>query len=122
MSWLEFDHKGKLYRLAVARAGSGVWVGWPGQSKFFSETGDETSEDRGSHLGEVRAPMTGKIVGVEIAAGSSVAKGQVLVVLEAMKMEYRLAAPRGGVVQTVHCAEGDSVDLGKKLVTLSKPS
>ena len=42
----------------------------------------------------------------------------VLVLLEAMKMEYRLSAPRAGVIESVNCVAGDLVDLGKLLVAL----
>jgi 3-methylcrotonyl-CoA carboxylase alpha subunit len=63
--------------------------------------------------------MTGKVIQVSATPGRSVAENEVLVVLEAMKMEYRLAAPRAGVVAAVHCAVGDLVDLGRTLVTFT---
>ena len=122
MSWITFEHKGRTHRFAVARTGGGVWIGWPGRAKFFGPDEEEEASSREARTGEIRAPMTGRVVRVEGVPGAVVKKGQVLVVMEAMKMEYRLAAPRDGVVQGVHCKEGDSVDLGRKLVTLSKPS
>ena len=54
-----------------------------------------------------------------VAAGRPVRAREALVVLEAMKMEYRLTAPRDGVVESVSCAEGERVDLGRVLVTLA---
>jgi biotin carboxyl carrier protein len=62
--------------------------------------------------------MTGKVVRVAAVPGGKVAAGEVVVVLEAMKMEYRLVAPRDGTVESVRCREGDLVDLGATLVTL----
>ncbi|MEL6544694.1 MAG: biotin/lipoyl-containing protein [Myxococcota bacterium] len=112
--WLEIE--GKRVRVAVARDSKGVWLGWPGASVFLKReqhfTGEGAADDR------VTAPMTGKVVRVEVAAGDVVEEGALLVVLEAMKMEYRLTAPHAGSVASVSCSEGELVDLGATLVTL----
>lgn len=68
---------------------------------------------------KVNAPMPGKILKVNAAAGAAVKKGDVLVVLEAMKMENEICAPQDGTVATVECAAGDSVESGKVLVSLN---
>lgn len=104
--------------MAVVRAPEGVWVGWHGGSAFFQE--EKRDAARGIEDDTVRAPMTGRVVKVVVASGDEVKEDDVLVVLEAMKMEYRLGAPHGGKVQAVHCAEGELVDLGKTLVTLAR--
>ena len=68
---------------------------------------------------KVNAPMPGKILKVNAAAGAAVKKGDVLVVLEAMKMENEICAPQDGTVATVECAAGDSVESGKVLVSMN---
>jgi biotin carboxyl carrier protein len=68
---------------------------------------------------KVNAPMQGKILKVNATVGAAVKKGDVLVVLEAMKMENEIQAPQDGTVATVECAAGDSVVTGKVLVSLN---
>ena len=58
---------------------------------------------------------------VKVEAGSSVAAGQPLVVLEAMKMENELIAEQAGTVAAVHVAAGDTVNAGTVLVELEQP-
>lgn len=67
----------------------------------------------------VSAPMPGTILSVNVSAGQSVKGGQVLVVLEAMKMENEIKAPHDATVASVVVAKGESVDTGAVLVTLS---
>lgn len=66
--------------------------------------------------GSLKAPMPGKVVQVLAEVGASVAKGQPLVVMEAMKMEQTLAAPADVVIASVNVAAGDQVEAGAALV------
>ncbi len=68
---------------------------------------------------KVTAPMPGKILGVKVSAGQSVKKGEVLLVLEAMKMENEIVAPSDGTIASVQAAVGDSVEAGATLATLN---
>ena len=68
---------------------------------------------------KVNAPMPGKILGVKVAAGQAVKKGDVLVVLEAMKMENEIVAPQDGTVASVNTSVGEQVEAGAVLVTLN---
>ena len=68
---------------------------------------------------KVNAPMPGKILKVNVNAGTAVKKGDVLLVLEAMKMENEICAPQDGTVAIVECAAGDSVESGKVLVSMN---
>jgi 3-methylcrotonyl-CoA carboxylase alpha subunit len=67
--------------------------------------------------GNVTAPLPGKIVQVHVEAGSSVKKGDPLLILEAMKMEHTIAAPRDAVVAVVPFGPGEQVDEGTELIT-----
>ena len=71
--------------------------------------------------GRLAAPMPGRVVQLLVAQGDSVAQGQPLVVVEAMKMEHAIAAPRDGTIAAVRCAVGDLVEEGTELITLDEP-
>ena len=67
----------------------------------------------------VTAPMPGKILGVKASAGQAVKRGQVLLILEAMKIENEIVAPQDGTVASINVAVGDSVEPGATLATLN---
>lgn len=63
--------------------------------------------------------MPGKILGVKASVGQAVKRGQVLVILEAMKMENEIVAPEDGTVASINVSTGDSVEPGATLATLN---
>ncbi|ENO8416624.1 sodium-extruding oxaloacetate decarboxylase subunit alpha [Vibrio mimicus] len=67
----------------------------------------------------VAAPLAGTIFKIEVEQGTEVAEGDVLIVLEAMKMETEIRAARDGVVHELHVKEGDSVRVGASLLSLA---
>lgn len=67
----------------------------------------------------IRAPIAGKVIKSLVAVGDTVAAGQPVFVLEAMKMENELVAERGGTVSAIHKHPGQAVDTGDLLVELT---
>lgn len=68
---------------------------------------------------KVNAPMQGKIVSVKATAGQAVKKGEVLLVLEAMKMENEIVAPQDGTIASINVGAGDKVESGAVLATMN---
>jgi len=66
----------------------------------------------------VSAPMPGTILSINVNTGDTVKKGQVLLILEAMKMENEIVAPRDGKVASINTSKGASVNAGDALVSL----
>ncbi len=109
--------------------GAGRWALGVAGERVEVAVVDERTRQRGGRAGavanpdpgvaQVRAPMPGLIVRVEVAEGQRVDAGAGLVVVEAMKMENELRAPRAGVVQAVHVAVGQAVEKGAPLVTVA---
>ena len=69
--------------------------------------------------GLVTAPMPGTILKIRVSVGRKVAVGDVLLTLEAMKMENEISSPVSGTVKEVHVKEGDSANTGDKLISIS---
>ncbi len=105
-------------RIAVAWSGDRLLVVTDGITSTI-EPVDPLAPSRTDTLGGDRltAPMPGRIVSVDATPGAQVRKGDVLVVLEAMKVQMRLSAPRDGTIATVRALAGELVDDGAELVS-----
>jgi propionyl-CoA carboxylase alpha chain len=102
----------------VARSGSVHHVDGPGGYLRLVERPRFPEAAREDDPGSLHAPMPGRIVKVLIAEGDDVIDGQVLIVLEAMKMEHSLRAPYDGTVRSVTADTGDQVEAGQVLVVV----
>ncbi len=106
----------RRYRVRLRDHGAAV-NGPEGQSSFGHRDDDDPDVSDGV-AGECRAPLPGAVTKVLVAEGDTVAEGQELVVLEAMKMEHTLRANGAGTVVQVACAPGQQVDVQDLLVSV----
>ncbi|MFC7323652.1 biotin carboxylase N-terminal domain-containing protein [Halorubrum rutilum] len=115
---VELEERGAPAIRVPEGAGGG---GGGGQQRPPQATSDDGGDD-GVDVAEggeaIEAEMQGTILSVDVAEGDEVAAGDVVCVLEAMKMENDVVAERGGTVASVHVGEGDSVDMGDVLIVL----
>ncbi len=114
-------HDGASRRVALVVRGEDVAAQIGGEAAF-GRVVDPRDEAllalAGGGQGEVKTPMPGAVVRVEVAEGDLVEKGQVLVVVEAMKMENEFRAERSGRVASVPVQPGDSVESGTVLAVV----
>jgi biotin carboxyl carrier protein len=112
---------GDQQRIAfTARSDEGVFVHVAGHVFQFEEGGAKAKAFVGGPgavgSGSVSSPMPGRVVKIPVKEGQDVKKNQVLVIVEAMKMENPLRSSVAGKVKKVHYAEGDLVDAGMPIV------
>ncbi|EKO3590440.1 sodium-extruding oxaloacetate decarboxylase subunit alpha [Vibrio metschnikovii] len=96
-----------------------VEVGPQGQLTSVTTQASPQAAALASTAEAVPAPLAGNIFKVQVQPGSEVVEGDVLVILEAMKMETEVRAARNGVVQVLHVKEGDSVSVGTPILSLA---
>ncbi|MEA2239780.1 MAG: 3-methylcrotonyl-CoA carboxylase alpha subunit [Thermoanaerobaculia bacterium] len=87
---------------------------------WIADVAVKGSRTRARHADHsLSAPMPGVVLKILVAVGDEVAKGAPLLILEAMKMEHQITAPRDGTVAAINCKEGEMVQPGLDLVTLT---
>jgi 3-methylcrotonyl-CoA carboxylase alpha subunit len=109
---------GVAFQARAVRAGSDWHVFCDGTGRRLSLKPALAAAVDAAGAGSLAAPMPGKIVQVMTQSGAKVAKGDPLLVLEAMKMEHTITAPADGVVKEIHFAAGDQVLEGAELISL----
>ncbi|SDH65524.1 geranyl-CoA carboxylase alpha subunit [Pseudomonas benzenivorans] len=118
--WASLEVDGIRRRLAYHLAGDRLWLyGSDGNLEFTDITHAPVSGAEGSGTGTVKAPMDGAIVEVLVTEGDRVGKGQLLLVLEAMKMEHPLKATIDGIIRRVQVSKGDQVKNRQLLVEVA---
>ena len=117
---LEVD--GRLSRYRVTRESAGVYVHGSGTSTTVVER--QRFPDKGADVGVggYLSPMPGKIISVKVHEGDTVKDGDVLIILEAMKMEHTIFASADGVVERVLVEEGEQVDADAPLIVVGEES
>lgn len=100
-----------------------IWMHYNGRTVCISESKNTRLGSSGVAAdadGSVYSPMPGKILKVNVQQGDSVSLGQVLIVMEAMKMEYSLTANIAGKVAVLNCKPGDQVQKETLLVKVQE--
>ena len=103
----------------AVKFGNRWYVDIPAGSLNFVEKSRFPEPDSTDVEGGLTAPMPGKILAINISEGDSVETGQLLVLMEAMKMEHQIVAAFDGSVSEVRVAVGDQVDNGELLVVIA---
>ena len=115
--------RGAKRTIAYAVAGRETWAFVDGRTFVVSDTAD--GSPRRSRIDEqaaLTAPMPATVLKINVAAGQAVKQNDVLMVLEAMKMELPIRSPRDGVVKAIRCEAGELVQPGTTLLELEDGS
>ncbi|MDP3984504.1 MAG: biotin carboxylase N-terminal domain-containing protein [Acidimicrobiia bacterium] len=107
LRWFDINRVGEVHHVD----GPGGYTRLVEKPRFALATAEQ---ERGS----LHAPMPGKVVTVAVTEGEEVTAGQVLVILEAMKMEHTLRSPHAGTVRSIQTTAGDQVEAGQTLVVV----
>ena len=110
--------EGATFKARAVRDGKDWHVFCDGSHRRVSLHPELAAMDEDAHAGSLAAPMPGKVIQVMTKAGAKVAKGDALLILEAMKMEHTITAPADGVVKEIHYDAGEQVLEGAELITL----
>src|SRR6185312_12206729 len=98
------------------------WVDSDLGSSHLVEASRFPSPESSAHAGSLLSPLPGTVVRVDVGVGDTVHVGDVLVVLEAMKMEHTIRAPHDGVVEELDVSVGSQVETGAVLVIVGAES
>lgn len=108
---------GVAYDVAVEEMGEGAATSAPAPAAAPKPAAPKAAPAAAGAV-KINSPMPGNILSVKASAGQAVKKGDVLMILEAMKMENEICAPQDGTIASVQVAAGDSVESGDVLVTM----
>jgi 3-methylcrotonyl-CoA carboxylase alpha subunit len=112
------DGQGRALTFHCVRDGGTIHLFWQGVVYRLTVQKEGGRSVARPAAGALEAPMPGKVIAVRVAPGQVVAKGDELLVVEAMKMENALRAPRAGTVRSVAARVGEMVGPGTALVEL----
>lgn len=110
---------GNVYDVTVEEGAAGAATSAPKAAAPKAAAPKAAPKAAGQGSVKVNSPMPGKILSVKASVGQAVKKGEVLMILEAMKMENEVVAPEDGTVASIDVAAGDSVEAGVVLATLN---
>lgn len=110
---------GNVYDVTVEEGAAGEATSAPKAAAPKAAAPKAAPKAAGQGSVKVNSPMPGKILSVKTSVGQAVKKGEVLMILEAMKMENEVVAPEDGTVASIDVAAGDSVEAGVVLATLN---
>jgi propionyl-CoA carboxylase alpha chain len=112
---------GVLHRFEITRSGDEIWVASPLGSVRLTVLDRLPAPQRALESGSLIAPMPGNVTRVSAAQGDLVAAGQIVMVIEAMKMEHTITAPTAGMLAELRVGPGDQVNGGDVLAIVIAP-
>ena len=120
MKFLDKEWKGRNYKLYVQRDKNFLWLNFDGRTWLWSPplALKKNIKKTGKTKTLISAALPGRIQRIFVKKSDRVKKGQSLLTLSAMKMEYNFKAEENGFVENIFCQEGQTVSLDQKLIEI----
>ena len=113
---VELEKQGNVWNVSIEGESFNIEV--EGNSVGESSGGKRKKRGRGKKSGTISSIIPGKIVSISVEEGDNVAEGDVVMILEAMKMQNEIQAPLSGTVTAINCKPGDSIEANSPLVVI----
>ena len=118
MKYITKKWKGKIYSLWVEKKKDTLWIHYKGQTWSWSFRKTKNKEEIPSLRDKIFSPMPGKIQLIPFKEGDTVKKGDTLLVMSAMKMEYTFKAEDVGKIKKIHCNKNDMIKENELLLEI----
>ena len=113
---VELEKQGSVWNVSIEGESFNIEV--EGSSVGESSGSKRKKRGRGKKSGIISSTIPGKIVSISIEEGDNVSEGDVVMILEAMKMQNEIQAPLSGTVTAINCKPGDSIEANSPLVVI----
>ena len=113
---VELEKQGNVWNVSIEGESFNIEV--EGSSVGESSGGKRKKRGRGKKSGTISSTIPGKIVSISVEEGDNVTEGDVVMILEAMKMQNEIQAPLSGTVTAINCKPGDSIEANSPLVVI----
>lgn len=113
---VELEKQGDVWNVSIEGESFNIQV--EGSSVGESSGSKRKKRGRGKKSGTISSTIPGKIVSISVEEGDNVVEGDVVMILEAMKMQNEIQAPLSGTVTAINCKPGDSIEANSPLVVI----
>ena len=113
---VELEKQGSVWNVSIEGESFNIEV--EGSSVGESSGSKRKKRGRGKKSGTISSTIPGKIVSISVEEGDNVSEGDVVMILEAMKMQNEIQAPLSGTVTAINCKPGDSIEANSPLVVI----
>jgi len=120
MLFLEKKRKDEEFSFFVLNTQEGLWIHYRGNTFFWKEKQEPKSSKKITKKKKelIQAPLPGRIQKIFVKEGATIKKGQNLLSLSAMKIEYSFKAEDDGLIELIFCKEAESVSLNQNLIKI----
>ncbi len=125
MKFFEIEWQGKIYKFWAQRDRNFLWIHYKGCTWRWNaekDSGRKLKKKQKTLKGLILSSIPGRIDGIFVQKGDKIQKGQALLVMSAMKIEYNFRAEAHGIVEDIYCESGQTVSADQELIKINYAS